>query len=267
MTVDQKYKTLKVGSSEMYFCQGDCIHILPRLKKIISEPPKLILVDPPYGTTQCKWDVIIPFGDMWREINKIKYDNHTPTLIFNTEPFGSMLRVSNIKQYKYEWYWNKMQKSNFLNAKKQPLRSIETIAVFYEKPCLYNPQFTHGHERKTVKNIKRKTIDTYNDQYGCHNYDSTSRYPHNLLTFKKDTQKLSYHRTQKPVSLLEYLIRTYTKEGDTVLDFCMGSGSTGVACVNTGRNFIGIEKSQKYYDIAINRALNEVTEQEKIREL
>lgn len=211
-----------------------------------------IITDPPYGTTNCKWDSIIPFDEMWKRLNKLI----KPTgaiVLFGTEPFSSQLRMSNIFDYKYDWIWYKVQKSNFLNAKKQPLRSVENISVFYKKQSTYNFIKTEGHVKKEVKNIKRKTVDLYNEQNGESNYSSTERYPHSILTFPKDTQKCSLHPTQKPVALMEYLIKTYTNENELVLDFTAGSFSTGIACINTNRSFIGIENNKDYFEIGKNR--------------
>src|SRR5574343_976958 len=231
--------------------KGDCLAVMDEL---IKQGVKVdcILTDPPYGTTQCKWDVVIPFEEMWIRINKLVKDN-SAVILFGSEPFSSLLRVSNIKNYKYDWVWDKMQKSNFLNAKKQPLRKHENICVFYKKKQTYNYIKTYGHEKKEVKNIERKSVELYNEQYGIQNYSSTERFPHSILTFSKDTQKESFHPTQKPVALLEYLVKTYTNKDETILDFTMGSGTTGVACVNTNRNFIGIELDEKYFEIAKNR--------------
>ncbi len=233
---------------------GDCLQVMDDL---ISKGVKVdcVITDPPYGTTQCKWDVIIPFDEMWKRLNLLIKDNGA-IVLFGSEPFSSVLRVSNLKDYKYDWIWDKMQKSNFLNAKKQPLRKHELISVFYKKQPTYNYIKTFGHKKKEVKNIQRKSVELYNEQNGIQNYSSTERFPHSILTFKKDTQKQSLHPTQKPVALLEYLIKTYTNENNTVLDFTMGSGSTGVACKNLNRNFIGIELDSNYFNIAKQRIEN-----------
>ena len=148
---------------------------------------------------------------MWEQLKRIIKPNGA-IVLFGSEPFSSALRMSNIKNYKYDWIWYKAQKSNFLNAKNQPLRSYETISVFYKKQPTYNYIKTIGHKKKEVKNIERKTVDLYNDQYGVSNYSSTERYPHSVLEFSKDTQTNALHPTQKPVALIEYLIKTYTQE-------------------------------------------------------
>lgn len=231
----------------------DCLTAMDKLidNRVIVDA---IITDPPYGTTACKWDSVIPFEPIWERLNRLIKPNGA-IVLFGSEPFSSALRMSNIKNYKYDWIWDKVQKVNFLNAKKQPLRSNELISVFYRKQCTYNPQMTHGHQKKETLNIKRKTktSDCYNEQKGIKNYSSTSRYPHSVIKFKKDTQKSNLHPTQKPVALMEYLVKTYTNKGDTVLDFTMGSGTTGVACKNLKRDFIGIESGEKYFNIAKKR--------------
>lgn len=237
--------------SKIILKQGNCLELM---KDIKDESIDLILCDPPYGTTACKWDNIIPFNLMWVEINRIIKPNGA-ILIFAGEPYASLLRSTNLKNYKYDWYWIKTTPTGFLNAKKQPMRNVENICVFYNKQPLYNPQMSHGHERKvSTANHKRnsKKTEDYNEHKFV-SYDSTDRYPLQTLNFSTDKQKCSYHPTQKPVALLEYLIKTYTNENETVLDFTMGSGSTGVACVNTNRNFIGIELDEKYFEIAKER--------------
>ena len=242
---------------------GDCLEVMD---KLIDDGVKVdaIITDPPYGTTKCKWDEVIPFDEMWERLNKLIKENGA-IVLFGSEPFSSTLRVSNLKNYKYDWIWDKVQKSNFLNAKKQPLRSNETISVFYKKQCCYNYQKTKGHKKKEVKNIERESVDLYNSQTGIHNYSSTERYPHSIIRFSKDTQKSSLHPTQKPVELMEYLVKTYTNEGDTVLDFTMGSGSTGVACVNTNRSFIGIELDEEYFEICKDRIIEKNDTKEEVK--
>ena len=233
---------------------GDCLELM---KGVPSGSIDLILTDPPYGTTNCRWDTIITFEPMWEQLKRIIKQNGAICL-FGSEPFSSDLRMSNIKDFKYDWYWQKTTPTGFLNAKKQPLRNIETISVFYAKQPTYNPQKTYGHKRK-VSLAKHKQNCKKAEEYNGYNlasYDSTERYPTQTLQFKTDRQKSALHPTQKPVALLEYLIRTYTNEGETVLDFTMGSGSTGVACVNTNRNFIGIELDEGYFQIAKQRIEN-----------
>lgn len=230
---------------------GDCLELM---KEIPDESVDMVLCDLPYGTTRCRWDVQIPLEKLWEQYNRIVKENGA-IVLFAAEPFASYLRISNIKNFKYDWVWDKVKGTGFLNANKQPLRGHEMVCVFYRKQCDYNPQKTHGHKRK-VSLAKHKEGCRATENYGKHglsSYDSTERYPRSILKVSADTQKCALHPTQKPVFLLEYMIRTYTKEGDTVLDNCMGSGSTGVACVNAERKFIGMELDTAYFEIARNR--------------
>ena len=229
--------------------QGDCLELM---KEIPDGSIDLILCDLPYGKTQCRWDSVIPFEPLWEEYNRIIKQNGAIAL-FGTEPFASHLRLSNLKNYKYDWVWDKVKGTGFLNAKKQPMRNHEVICVFYKKQCTYNPQKTTGHQLKVSFRSKKLQTDVYGEMKNDYKYVSSERYPRSIQVFSTDTQNSSLHPTQKPVALLEYLIKTYTNPGETVLDNCMGSGSTGVACVNTGRNFIGYELEQKYFDIAVER--------------
>ena len=238
---------------------GDC---LERMKEIPDGSVDMILCDLPYGTTQCKWDSIIPFELVWEQYNRIIKDD-CPIVLFASQPFTSKLISSNINMFKYCWIWEKDNASNFFAAKFQPLNNTEDICVFStggcnngtKHPAPYNPQ-----------GIKEVNIDCINGKNvggmvgaahktamkeGRKYKQTTSGYPFKTLKFKRDTNKI--HPTQKPVALLEYLIKTYTNEGMTVLDNCMGSGSTGVACINTNRNFIGIELDNTYFEIAKKR--------------
>jgi len=220
-----------------------------------------IITDPPYGTTQCKWDSVIPFKPMWEQLSRIIKPNGA-ILLFGSEPFSSALRMSNIKNYKYDWVWEKSKATNFLNAKKQPLRAKENILVFYKKQPTYNPQMTKG--KSYNKGIRKK--QTKDDVYGSFNQTEVksegNRYPRDVLYFKTaETEGKTFHKTQKPVKLMEYLIKTYTNENETVLDFTMGSGTTGVACKNLGRDFIGIEMDDKYFDIAKKRIEKHTTQE------
>lgn len=246
--------------SNIQLYNGDCLEVMDNL---IQQGIKVdaIITDIPYGTTHCKWDSIIPFEDMWKRIKEIRKPT-TPIVLFGSEPFSSSLRLSNIKEYKYDWKWEKTQATGFFNAKKQPMRCIEDICVFYQKQCLYNPQKTEGH--KPV-NSYTKYLSTVNktEVYGKCTKElsgggNTDRFPRQLLTYSSDKQTCYLHPTQKPVALMEYLVKTYTNEGDLVLDFTMGSGTTGVACKNLNRNFIGIELYENYFKIAKER-INEIT--------
>ena len=225
--------------------QGDCLELM---KDIPDKSIDMILCDLPYGTTACKWDVIIPFEPLWEQYNRIIKDNGA-IVLFGSEPFSSYLRMSNIKNFKYDWIWNKKLAGNGILAKKQPLKIHEIVSVF--NSGIYIPQMTKGRYRKKM-GLKESEItggnsfakQTENDLY----------YPQTIQEFSTaNMRKGRLHPTQKPVALLEYLIKTYTNEGETVLDNCMGSGSTGVACKNLNRKFIGIELDDTYYEIAKNR--------------
>ena len=239
---------------ESYIKQGDCLELM---KEIPDGSIDMILCDLPYGTTACKWDNVIPFEPLWEQYNRIIKDNGA-IVLFGSEPFSSALRMSNIKNFKYDWYWQKTKPSGHLNAKKQPLRKIENISVFYEKQCTYNPQGlifgSFDNNRPSRKNKKKgEYAFGIEKDFGI---SEATNYPNNVLSYSNGNNK-NVHPTQKPVALLEYLIRTYTNEGEIVLDNCMGSGSTCVACVNTNRHYIGFELDPQYYDIACKR-LNEV---------
>ena len=239
---------------------GDCLDELP---KIFDKSIDLVLTDPPYGTTACSWDSIISFDKMWNELNRIIKDNKAIAL-FGAEPFSSNLRMSNIKNYKYDWIWEKDNGTNFASVKYQPFRVSENIIIFGKFPITYtpknikcyNPQMNIGKSYRTIsgKQKNESAIVRKGSRENMSNYETINngvRYPRNIIKFNRDKNKI--HPTQKPVALLEYLIKTYTNENDTVLDFTMGSGSTGVACKNLNRNFIGIEKDKKYFDIAKQR--------------
>ena len=232
--------------------QGDCLELM---KSIPDGSVDMVLTDPPYGTTACKWDSVIPFEPMWAELKRVIKPNGA-IVLFGSEPFSSALRMSNIKNYKYDWVWQKSP-TGFLNAKKMPMKSVENIIVFYNKLPTYNPQGITKIKNKTIRNHSTKIertqigLSTHNGGRLRETYiQSFTGYPNQTLMFSNDK---GLHPTQKPVSLLEYLIKTYTNEGETVLDFTMGSGSTGVACVNTNRNFIGIELDEEYFEIAKKR--------------
>lgn len=236
----------------MKLINGDCLQVM---EEIPENSVDMILTDLPYGTTACSWDAVIPFEPLWNQYNRIIKDGGVVAL-FGQEPFSSRLRISNIKNYKYDWVWEKTMAVGFLNANRKPLRAYECISIFSNKGITtYNPQFTYGH--KPYKNIyKNNAKDGVYRKYikaGLTNKSEDGRrYPRNVIKFSNPNNH-SLHPTQKPVPLLEYLIKTYTNKGETVLDSCMGSGSTGVACVNTGRDFIGIELDQNYYEIAVKR--------------
>lgn len=236
----------------MKLLNGDCLQLM---KDIPDKSIDMILCDLPYGTTRCKWDSVIDFAALWGGYNRIIKDNGA-IVLFSTQPFTAQLVNSNLKHFRYEWIWRKTQAKNHMNAKKQPLRAHENIEVFYKKPPTYNPQMTHGHKRKvsTRRYTRENTgASCYGREVRNDHYDSTDRYPVDVQTFSNGDQTKRYHVTQKPVDLLAYLIRTYTNEGETVLDNCMGGGSTGVACLLTGREFIGMEKDPDTFKIAKDR--------------
>lgn len=230
--------------------QGDCIEVM---KDIPNGSVDMILCDLPYGTTACKWDNVIPFEPLWEQYNRIIKKNGAICL-FGSEPFSSLLRTSNLKHYKYDWVWNKVIPSGMSYARFQPMRQTECISVFYSSKATYNPQRIK--RDKPIKNGGNKYSPSAPIQACLQSKNFSRMYeykePINILEFKK-VRRGSAHPTQKPVPLLEYLIRTYTNEGETVLDNCMGSGSTGVACTNTNRNFIGIELDPEYFKIAERR--------------
>jgi len=230
---------------------GDC---LEEMKSIPDGSVDMVLADPPYGTTACEWDSIIPLESMWAHLRRVIKPNGA-IVMTASQPFTTTLIGSNMPWFKYCWVWDKSAATGHLNAKKMPMKAHEDIPVFYASPPIYNPQKTTGHKRKvSTAEHKRGCVKT--DCYGEHGlvgYDSTERYPRTVLHFPTDKQKCRVHPTQKPVALMEYLIKTYTNEGETVLDFCMGSGTTGVACVNLNRNFIGIELDEFYFDDAAVR--------------
>lgn len=236
---------------------GDCITVM---KQLISEGVQVdcIITDLPYGTTPCPWDVIIPFDEMWECINKIIKPNGA-VVLFGQEPFSSLLRVSNIKNYKYDWIWKKERLTNVFQVKRRPGKIVENISVFYKKQPTYNPQKTKydgpPRSNKIGDNARFSITQTGGNGPKPMEYvDDGTRYPLQIIECNRDSMyDTKYHPTQKPISLLENLVRTYTDEGETVLDFTMGSGSTGVACNNTNRNFIGIEKDKDYFNIAKTR--------------
>ena len=229
--------------------KGDC---LVEMDKLISEGIKVdaVICDPPYGTTSCKWDTVIPFDAMWDRLNKLVKPNGA-IVLFGSQPFTSALVMSNPSWFRYEWIWGKNLATGHLNAKKMPLKEHENIIVFYNKLPTYNPQFTKGEPY-----IKKSSSDgsIYRKGIGGHTTENSgNRYPKTIITMTNASRKNKLHPTQKPIALMEYLVKTYTNENETVLDFTMGSCSTGVACVNTNRNFIGIELDDHYFEVASER--------------
>ena len=241
--------------------KGDCLEVMDRL---IKEGVKvdMVLTDPPYGTTNCKWDSVIPIDKMWERLNKLIKPNGAICL-FGSQPFTSTLISSNMKNYKHSWVWHKKNAGNLLVAKYQPLKTTEDIMIFTHKgeKVNYYPIMSSGHKDRSKDNPTKKRTDLYSGiksgQFKhSNNKRGDERYPKHLITFSNASRKNHYHPTQKPVPLLEYLIKTYTNEGDLVLDFTMGSGSTGVSALNTNRRFVGIELDEKYFNIAAERLKN-----------
>jgi DNA modification methylase len=242
---------------EVNLIQGDCIQVM---EELIKNRVKVdaIITDIPYGTTACAWDIIIPFNKMWKCLKSIRKDN-SPILLFGNEPFSSYLRISNINEYKYDIYWQKERATNIFQLKRRPAKVIETINVFYNKQCTYNPQMTKYDGPLRTNKIKNGKlgilVDSQNRKPNEYK-DNGTRYPLQIVQCKRDILTSNLHPTQKPVELMEYLVKTYTNKGDTVLDFTMGAGTTGLACKKLNRNFIGIELDKNYFDIAKNRIDN-----------
>ena len=229
---------------------GDCLTIMTQL---VNNGRKVdaIIVDPPYGQTACEWDSIISFTEVWPLIKALRKEASN-IVFFSKQPFTTMLNSSNIDEYKYELIWQKQQATNPMCAKKRVMPIHENISIFYKKLGTYNPQMRHGFKNYNAFHDENKKIgEIYNLKSKHRECKDGSRYPISVLNF--NNVRKGFHPTQKPVDLLEWLIKTYTNEGDIVLDFTMGSGSTGVACVNLNRNFIGIEKEEKYFKIAQQR--------------
>jgi DNA modification methylase len=223
---------------------GDCLEVMQEIPDRFVD---MILCDLPYGTTACKWDTVIPFEPLWAQYERIIKTNGA-IVLFGSEPFSSALRMSNIKNYRYDWVWVKSRKTGFLNAKKRPLPNHENVLVFYNSRCIYNPQMKVVKERFVSRSGE---YQGYGKHFPLNSSNGGKQYPFSVIEFQSISHPV--HPTQKPVALFEYLIKTYTNEGETVLDNCIGSGTTAIACINTGRNYIGIEKDETYYDIAVKR--------------
>ena len=243
---------LKNNLENIQLWQGDCLELM---RDIPDHSVDMICTDLPYGQTACnKWDTVIPFEPLWAQYKRIIKANGA-IILFGNGMFTAELMISNKSMWKYNLIWEKTQPTGFLNAKKMPLRSHEDICVFYEKLPTYNPQKSTGHTRKvsTAQHKRGCKATTDYGQHGLTTYDSTERYPRSVWKFAKDVQHSALHPTQKPLALIEELIKTYTNESDIVLDNCMGSGTTGVACRNLNRKFIGIELDEGYFKIAQQR--------------
>lgn len=239
----------------------DMFNILPSIE---DKSINMIFADFPYLTTRCSWDTPIDLDTFWKEANRILTKNGVVVATAQF-PFTAALAMSNISDLRYEWIWEKTQATGHLNSKRMPMKSHENILIFYKKLPTYNPQMTSGHVRKVSSaknraaciNRRNNTDNIYNNEYPdkVKDYDSTERYPRDVIKFASDKQKSTLHKTQKPVALLEYLIKTYTNEGDIVLDPCFGSNTTGFVCKNINRNYIGIEKDENFFKIGSDRIL------------
>lgn len=228
----------------------DC---LDGMKLIKDKSIDMILCDLPYGTTKCKWDIIIPFKPLWEQYERIIKDNGA-IILFGSQPFTSLLINSNIKLFKYEIIWDKVKPSSGLLAKKQPLKSHENICIFYKKQPTYNPQMEIGTQWHRGGNKRKSAFTGETEIYDKAKSDETNlKYPKSIKTISNADNTKRLHPTQKPIELIEWLIKTYSNEGDLILDNCMGSGTTAIACINTNRNYIGFEKEKEYIDMIENR--------------
>ena len=241
---------------------GDCLELM---KDIEDKSVDMILCDLPYGTTRCKWDVVIPFDKLWEQYNRIIKDNGAIVLT-GAEPFSSYLRLSNIKNYRYDLKWEKTKSTGFFDAKKRPLNNFEDICIFYKKQPTYNPQMTIA--EKTYKRgfVKRKKSDCYGEERDFKQIETGQRYPKRIIKIPNADTKNIVHPTQKPVALYEYLIKTYTNEGNVILDNCAGSGTLIKACYKTNRRYICIENEEKYFRLLEEEHNNIIKEKERIRE-
>jgi len=246
--------------SKIDLYKGDCLEVMDELiaKGVVIDA---IITDPPYGTTACKWDSIIPFDQMWERLNKLIKPNGA-IVLFGSEPFSSALRMSNIKNYKYDWDWNKVSGGAFVLSKIRPLQTTENIMIFGKNKIKYYPIMEDA-IKKNIRPLSKPTVSKEIVKVGggvvkpSKDRDISKRFPKTLLQFNKNNKECNntkrLHPTQKPVALMEYLIKTYTNENELVLDFTFGSGTTGVACKNLNRNFIGIELDDNYFNIASKR--------------
>jgi site-specific DNA-methyltransferase (adenine-specific) len=237
-----------IDSCTLY--HADCFDVFPFIE---DKSIDAIICDLPYGTTACKWDSVLPFDKLWEHYNRVIKDNGV-IILFGREPFSSKVRLSNEFNYRYDWIWEKSKATNFLFAKQMPLIAHEDIMIFYKKLPTYNPQKTKG--KPYNKGFEKRNEIEAVGKIGNGNLlinESGERNPRSVIYFRTAESEGKLHPTQKPVELMEYLIKTYTNEGDMVLDNTMGSGTTGLGCVKTNRQFIGIEKEKKYFDIAVKR--------------
>jgi site-specific DNA-methyltransferase (adenine-specific) len=249
---EQPFCQTRVSGST--FVNADCFDVFPFIE---DKSIDAIICDLPYGTTNCKWDSILPLDNLWAEYKRVIKDNGVIVLT-STQPFTSVLIGSNLKEFKYEWIWQKSHPTGHLNSKKQPMRQHENICVFYKKQCTYNPQMIKkSYLDKRTKSGQVEKVDVYNSFTKVdRQIDVTDGYPKTIQYFATPFKggEGGKHPTQKPIELMEYLIKTYTNEGDMVLDNTMGSGTTNLACIKLNRKSIGIEKEKQYYDVAVRRA-------------
>lgn len=242
----------------MLLLQGDCLELM---KKIPDKSVDMILCDLPYGTTRNKWDAIIPFHELWIQYRRITKEN-AAIVLFSQMPFTVKLAMSNLKDFRYEWIWEKSQGTGHLNANRMPMKVHENILVFYKRLPTYNPHKKSG--CKPYRSFSKQKSSNYGSYMPIETVSDGTRFPVDIIHFSNVncTAEKPIHPTQKPVALCEYLIKTYSNEGETVLDNCMGSGTTGVACANVGREFIGMEKDEQYFQIAKERIENAIKEKE-----
>lgn len=243
-----------IGNATLHL--GDCLEVMAGLPDASVD---MILCDLPYGTTACKWDTVIPFEPLWEQYRRIAKRN-AAIVLTASQPFTTALIASNMREFRYCWVWDKVRGSNFQHARRQPMKSHEDVCVFYRSQPTYNPQYWFGKPYATKERPRARGVEGLSGGGAANVCAATvsedgRRYPLSIVKFSRDGDRS--HPTQKPVALMEYLIRTYTNEGETVLDNCMGSGTTGVACANTGRRFVGIEREPKYFDIACRRCTGE----------
>lgn len=234
---------------------GDCLDIM---KQIPNNKIDCVICDLPYGTTKCSWDVLIPFENLWKEYDRICKVN-AAIILFGQEPFSSLLRLSNLNNYKYDIYWEKERLTNINQVKRRVGKTVETISIFYKKQCTYNPQMKiyNGIPRTNkIKNGKLGKLTDIQEKKVIEYQDKGLRYPTQIWKFQRDCLTSNLHPTQKPLALIEHLVLTFTNEKDWILDNCMGSGTTGVACKKLNRNFIGIESNYEFYQIGKERIEN-----------
>ena len=238
--------------------KGDCLDLM---QNISDKSIDCIICDLPYGTTSCSWDIIIPFEELWKQYDRIIKDNGA-ILLFGQEPFSSLLRNSNLKNYKYDIYWEKERLTNINQVKRRVGKTVETISVFYKKQCTYNPQMIKYEGKLRTNKVKNGTLGKLTDESTkkvFEYHDNGYRYPTQVWKFQRDCLKLNLHPTQKPLLLIEELVKTFSNENDIILDNCMGSGTVGVACKKLNRKFIGIELDENYFNVAKKRIESIIT--------